>query len=176
MPPFPACLFTNNRIQQRSGNHQRRRNGCNYGGNPGRTGYTGPDVPAGAIFERMYVNNVYNPWHDIPTTIPQPGYFSSTAPDAIAPERVKKWKDPAGGYVHALHAYEWGGFHYRITGTDSKGNLQMEGGWQNNRPNKMHEKYRFVENIFEELDSPENEFGWTKAKTFFIIIPHRRLI
>lgn len=28
------------------------------------------------------------------------------------------------------------------------------GGWQNNRPSPPHEKYKFVENVFEELDAP----------------------
>ena len=45
-----------------------------------------------------------------------------------------------------------GGFHYKIRGKDKDGNLTLEGGQQNNRPSPMHETFRFVENIFEELD------------------------
>ena len=63
-------------------------------------------------------------------------------------EKVKGWAKPAGGYIHALHEGEWGGFHYRITGKDDNGKLLYEGGWQNNRPAPMNEKHRFVENIF----------------------------
>ena len=48
----------------------------------------------------------------------------------------------------------WGDFHYVITGKDANGNVTYEGGWQNNRRMGMHDKYRFVENIFEELDAP----------------------
>ncbi len=77
-----------------------------------------------------------------------------TAADAISPERVARWSNPAGGYIHALHSSEWGGMHYRITGKKEDGSLQLEGGWQNNRPSAMHNKYRYVENIFEELDAP----------------------
>ncbi len=121
---------------------------------PWKGGIYTADVPKGAAFERLYVNNQLQPLARYPDYDSTARVFHGTAADAIAPERVKKWKNPAGGYVHALHAHEWGGFHYRITGTDSNGNLQMEGGWQNNRPNKMHETYRFVENIFEELDAP----------------------
>lgn len=111
-------------------------------------------VPAGTVFERLYVNDKLQQLARYPNYDAAARVFHGTAADAIATERVKKWNDPAGGYIHALHAYEWGGFHYRITGVDNSGNLQMEGGWQNNRPNAMHEKYRFVENIFEELDAP----------------------
>lgn len=77
-----------------------------------------------------------------------------TAADAISPERVARWSNPAGGYIHALHTSEWGGMHYRITGKNEDGSLKLEGGWQNNRPSAMHNKYRYVENIFEELDAP----------------------
>lgn len=141
---------------------------------PWKNGIYRADVPAGISFERMYVNNALQPLARYPNYDSIARIFHGTAPDAIAPERVKKWKDPAGGYVHALHAYEWGGFHYRITGTDSEGNLQMEGGWQNNRPNKMHEKYRFVENIFEELDSP-GEWWLDKSKNVLYYYPPQEI-
>lgn len=121
---------------------------------PWKAGIYIANVPAGMSFERMYVNNQLQTLARYPNYDSAVRVFHGTAEDAIAPERVKKWKNPVGGYVHALHAYEWGGFHYRITGANSEGNVQMEGGWQNNRPNKMHPKYRFVENIFEELDVP----------------------
>lgn len=128
------------------------------------------DVPAGLSFERMYVNGQLQPLARYPNYDSTARVFHGTAADAIAPERVKRWKNPAGGYIHALHAHEWGGFHYRITGVDSEGNLQMEGGWQNNRPSKMHEKYRFVENIFEELDAP-GEWWLDKTKHILYYYP-----
>lgn len=121
---------------------------------PWKSGIYMAEVPAGTVFERLYADNKLQPLARYPNYDSSIRVFHGTAADAIAPERVKKWKHPAGGYIHALHAHEWGGFHYHITGADSAGNLQMEGGWQNNRPNKMHEQYRFVENIFEELDAP----------------------
>lgn len=92
--------------------------------------------------------------------------FNGTAADALAPSRIKKWKDPEGGFIHALHARDWGDMHYIITGKDVKG-IQYEGGYQNNRPSGMHEKYRFVENIFEELDAPGEWFLDGKAGNLF---------
>jgi len=80
--------------------------------------------------------------------------FNGTAADAISDERVNRWGNPKGGFFHALHAGEWGSFHYRLTGKDDQGKLTMEGGWQNNRPSPLHKELRFVENIMEELDAP----------------------
>ena len=88
--------------------------------------------------------------------------FHGTSADATSPERVKGWKNPEGGFLHAMHKEDWGDFHYRITGKDSDGNLKLEGGWQNNRPMGIHKDNRMVENIFEELDSP-GEWYFDKA-------------
>lgn len=94
------------------------------------------------------------------------GIFNGTAADALSPERIKKWKDPKGGFIHALHGREWGDMHYVITGKkDDK--LAYEGGFQNNRPSEMHNKYRFVENIFEELDAPREWFLDTKRNILY---------
>jgi hypothetical protein len=58
-----------------------------------------------------------------------------------------------------MHAGEWGGFHYVISGKDEKGEAILEGGYQNNRQSAgMHDTYRMVENVFEELDSPGEWF------------------
>jgi hypothetical protein len=80
--------------------------------------------------------------------------FNGTSADATSKERVKTWKNPAGGFLHAMHVSDWGDFHYRITGKDEKGILKLEGGWQNNRPYGLSNENRMVENIFEELDAP----------------------
>lgn len=84
--------------------------------------------------------------------------FNGAAEDALAAGRIKKWNNPAGGYIHALHSGEWGGMHYKITGKKPNGELELDGGWQNNRPSAMHQTERFVENIQEELDVPGEWF------------------
>lgn len=83
--------------------------------------------------------------------------FNGYASDAISGDRVRSWNNPEGGFVHAMHEGQWGDMHYVITGKKDD-NLTLEGGFQNNRPSKMHENYRFVENILEELDSPGEWF------------------
>lgn len=94
--------------------------------------------------------------------------FHGTSADATSPERVKGWKNPEGGFLHAMHKDDWGDFHYRITGKDAEGNLQLEGGWQNNRPMGIHKDNRMVENIFEELDeSGEWYFDKTSSTLYY---------
>lgn len=141
---------------------------------PWKNGIYMAKVPNGISFERMYINNSLQPMARYPNYDSTARIFHGTAADAIAPERVKNWGNPIGGYVHALHAYEWGGFHYRITGKDNNGSLNLEGGWQNNRPNKMHDKYRFVENIFEELDAP-GEWWLDRNKNTLYYYPHKNI-
>ncbi|GAA3650147.1 PDZ domain-containing protein [Flavivirga jejuensis] len=85
-------------------------------------------------------------------------YWQGYAADAISKERIASWKKPEGTYFHALHNGKWGGFHYKITGVNEDGTAILEGGHQNNRNSKPHAKYRMVERVFEELDSPGEWF------------------
>lgn len=70
-----------------------------------------------------------------------------------------------------MHRHLWGDFHYIITGKDAAGDVTYEGGWQNNRKLGMHDKYRFVENIFEELDAPGEWFLNQKESKLYIYRP-----
>lgn len=115
-------------------------------------------VPTGLSFQSLYANERHlvrarYPNYDL-SILPFQGY----AADALDSARIATWRNPIGGIVHALHAGRWGGFHYRITGKDGSSKLTIEGGQQNNRPSKMHETYRYVENIFEELDTAQEWF------------------
>ena len=91
----------------------------------------------------------------------------ATAADAFSKERAANWADPTGGYIHAMHVHRWGGYHYRITGKDAKGEVTYEGGWQNNRQMGMHKDYRMVENIFEELDAAGEWFHNAETSTIY---------
>lgn len=116
---------------------------------PWKNGIYVATVPAGVTFERLFVNGRLQVLARYPNYDSTAKVFHGTAADALS--RASKWEHPENGYVHALHAYDWGGFHYRITGKKDT-TLTLEGGWQNNRPNGMHPEYRFVENNLEELD------------------------
>ena len=95
--------------------------------------------------------------------------YQGFAADAFSKERAARWADPTGGYIHAMHQFRWGGFQYRITGKNPAGEVTYEGGWQNNRPSPMHEKFRMVENIFEELDAPGEWFHDVKSNTLYYL-------
>ncbi|SEN37145.1 Right handed beta helix region [bacterium A37T11] len=99
-----------------------------------------------------------------PAVLPYGGY----AEDALSPARVSGWKQPQTGYIHAMHSGIWGDMHYRITGKNADGTLSYVGGWQMNRPSPMHPKFRFVENIFEELDSPGEWFLDSLTHTLYL--------
>ena len=83
----------------------------------------------------------------------QPLQGATTRADIKA--RSVGWKDPAGGYIRALHGNKWGGNSYRILGKeDNEMGLSYQWIGDNNRGSSMHPDCVMVENIFEELDSP----------------------
>lgn len=107
-------------------------------------------------FDQMFLNGKKQVLARYPNYVPNVR-LNGSAIDAFSTERIRGWKNPKGGYIHALHIGEWGGMHYEIKGVDGS-DLILDGGFQNNRPSKMHPKYRFVENIFEEMDAPNEWF------------------
>ncbi len=121
-------------------------------------------------FEQLFVNGQKQVLARYPNFKDSAVVYNGFAPDAIAPERVAKWQNPTNGYVHAMHQGQWGGFHYQITGKKDN-TVILAGGKQNNRPSAMHAKYRFVENIFEELDSENEWFFNEKEKTLYYYPP-----
>ncbi len=125
---------------------------------PHQAGMLGAKVPEGLKFDQLFMNGRRLPMARYPNADASVRHFQGFAPDAFAPERAAGWADPTGGFIHAMHRHEWGDFHYRILGKDPAGALLYEGGWQNNRRLGMHDRYRMVENIFEELDAPGEWF------------------
>ena len=137
---------------------------------PYRNGIWRARVEQDLIFDELFVNGQLQRMARYPNYDPAARFLGGTAADAVSKERSSGWKTPEGGYVHALHRAEWGDFHYIITGKTDNGELVTEGGWQNNRRMGMHPKYRFVENIFEELDTV-NEWFYNKSTKFLYYFP-----
>ncbi|MGA2066480.1 MAG: right-handed parallel beta-helix repeat-containing protein [Thermoguttaceae bacterium] len=137
---------------------------------PYKDGIMRAKVPAGLATDQLFVNRERRPLARYPNFDPNERHFNGWAKDAFSPQRAARWKDPAGGFMHALHAAEWGGMHYVITGKGPDNKITYEGGWQNNRPMGMHE-IRFVENIFEELDAPGEWFLDRKTSTLYFYPP-----
>jgi len=139
--------------------------------NPLRDGIMAAAVPADFTTDQLFVNGQRQPMARHPNFDPAERIYNGYSPDAISPERSKRWADPRGGFIHAMHGSEWGGFHFVITGRKPDGTIAFEGGWQNNRPAPMHRRYRFVENIFEELDAPGEWFLDAKTHTLYYYPP-----
>ncbi len=138
---------------------------------PYRDGIIQAQVPAGLRTDQIFLNGQRQILARYPNYDPKAEYFDGWSPDAFSKERAARWADPTGGFIHAMHRSLWGDFHYVITGKNPAGELAYEGGWQNNRRMGMHDKYRFVENIFEELDSPGEWFLNEKTSTLYFYPP-----
>ncbi|MDO6430296.1 beta-galactosidase GalA [Flavitalea sp. BT771] len=123
------------------------------------------------VFDELIVNGQLQRMARYPNFDPSARFLGGTAADAISAQRAARWHSPEGGYVHALHRSEWGDFHYVITGINDTGGLILQGGWQNNRRMGMHERYRYVENIFEELDTANEWFYDKTSKTLYYYPP-----
>lgn len=128
-------------------------------------------VEPNLIFDQLIVNGQIQRMARYPNYDSTARFLGGTSADALSKERVSGWKSPEGGYVHALNRNEWGDFHYIINGKKDEGELILEGGWQNNRRMGMHEKHRFVENVFEELDAVNEWFYNKETKTLYYFPP-----
>jgi len=128
-------------------------------------------TPSWLVMDQLFVNGERQHMARYPNYDPKAAQFNGSAADAIAPERVARWTDPTGGYIHAMHTALWGDMHWRILGKIADGSLVYEGGWQNNRPSPMHKQFRFVENIREELDAPGEWFHDAKSGTLYFYPP-----
>ncbi|WP_258136062.1 PDZ domain-containing protein [Mucilaginibacter phenanthrenivorans] len=138
---------------------------------PYKDGIWKASVKQNVQFDELFVNGQLQHMARYPNYDPTAHYLGGTAEDVLSPQRIARWKSPEAGYVHALHPSQWGDVHYRITGKNDKGELVLEGGWQNNRRMGMSEKYRFVENVFEELDTANEWYYDKNAKTLYYFPP-----
>jgi hypothetical protein len=138
---------------------------------PFTNGILQAQVPADLQTEEIFINGERQILARYPNFDSKAQYFDGFAADAISKERAARWADPAGGYFHAMHPALWGDFTWRITGKDTNNRVKLEGGWQNNRGAAAHPQFRFVENVFEELDAPGEWFLNSKTHTLYFYPP-----
>lgn len=127
---------------------------------PYQNGIYQAKTPKGIAIDQVFVDGLNQRMARYPNydATKKTAAYQGYAADAFSKERAATWKNPKGGYIHAMHSKRWGGYHYIITGKKGNGEIAYEGGWQNNRQLGMHKDYRMVENIFEELDAPGEWF------------------
>jgi hypothetical protein len=139
---------------------------------PYRDGIFQATVPSGTNTDQLFINNRRQILARYPNFDPNARYLNGFAADAVSPDRVARWNNPAGGYIHGLQHSLWGSLHYRITGKNADNTLQSEGGWQIGAGDQpMHKEYQFVENIFEELDAPGEWFLDEQSSTLYFYPP-----
>jgi hypothetical protein len=126
-------------------------------------------VEPGLLFDQLFLDGQRQVLARFPNYDPNESPYNGASPDAFSKSRAATWQNPAGGFIHAMHRHHWGGYHYRITGKTSDGEVIYEGGWQNNRQMGMHPKHRMVENIREELDKPGEWFLDSKTNLLYFI-------
>lgn len=139
---------------------------------PGEDGMYVCDVPKGLDIDQLFINNKREEMARYPNSKPGKNVFdcwtlshnakADPDNDALSKEKIAEWSAPEGAYLHAMHRSLWGDMHWQVLGKKGNSKLELEGGWQNNRPDKMHVKYRFIEHVFEELDAP-GEWYYNKA-------------
>jgi len=146
---------------------------------PAQKGVYVAKIAGNPLIDQLYINGVRQRMARFPNAILGKNVFdtwelshntkSDSANNPLDPKRIACWKNPQGSYLHTMHSLLWGDMHWQINGKKADGTLQMEGGWQNNRPSSMHSCYRMVENIFEELDAPgEWFFNSTEQKLYYM--------
>jgi len=136
-----------------------------------RDGIMKAKTPVGLKIDQLFVDGTRRHMARYPNYDPKVLVYNGFSRNAFSRERASRWANPAGGFIHAMHRHRWGGYHYRITGKKEDNTITYQGGWQNNRKMGMHPEHRFVENIIEELDAPEEWFHDTKTSTLYYYPP-----
>ncbi len=139
--------------------------------NPQWTTHSG-DIKVAAIgtgydFDMLFLNE-----DKLLTMARYPNYDAAQVPlqgCADYSDRVAKWSNPAGGFIRAMHKSGWGGESFKING---KNGTTLDLAWvgDNNRGHDINPSRQVAENIFEELDAPE-EWFYDKAKGDLYLYP-----
>ncbi|MFF2960709.1 right-handed parallel beta-helix repeat-containing protein [Streptomyces sp. NPDC057963] len=116
------------------------------------------DIGAGLDFDGLFVDGQRQTLARYPDYDPDTAILGGYAPDAISAERVARWKNPTTALVRGLHDGMWGGNSFEVTGVKADGTPELAWVGDNNRGSGLHDTYRMVENVFEELDAPGEWF------------------
>lgn len=125
-------------------------------------------IGPGLDFDQLFLND-----DKLLTLARYPNYDPKAVPlqgCANISDRVATWSNPAGGFIRAMHKSGWGGESFKITGkTGTALNLEWVG--DNNRGKDANPNRQVAENIFEELDAPEEWFYDKAAGKLYLYPP-----
>ena len=141
-------------------------------------------IPADLEFDQLFADGAKQIRARYPNFDPGEGFFGGYARDATEPARLARYADPVGMFVHGHHGLGWGSLHFQILKKSGDGRYTFEagkdprvaGGWQNKGRAVIAEapfdpEKRFVENVFEELDTPKEWFLDRATGTLHFIPP-----
>ena len=115
------------------------------------------NIGTGHSFDVLFANDTQQVLARYPNYDADIDILNGYAADAYSADRAATWSNPTTGLVRALHDKRWGGNSFKISGM-SDGTPTLEWVGDNNRGSGIHDSYRMVENIFEELDAPGEWF------------------
>ncbi|MEU6969990.1 right-handed parallel beta-helix repeat-containing protein [Kitasatospora aureofaciens] len=119
------------------------------------------DIGTGLDLDGLFLNGKQQVLARYPNADANAAPLNGTTSMSTLNSRSQSWRDPATGFVRALHNGHWGGNDYRITGRTSSG-LQLQWVGDNNRGSGKDDNRVVAENVFEELDAP-GEWFYDKA-------------
>ena len=64
-------------------------------------------VPKGLAFDQLFVDGRRQHMVRYPNYNPKASPYNGAAADAFSPQRAARWKDPTGGFIHAMHRAHW---------------------------------------------------------------------
>ncbi|MCC8023569.1 MAG: PDZ domain-containing protein [Clostridiales bacterium] len=88
--------------------------------------------------------------------------------------RAKRYRNPKGGHIRAIHKDGWGGNSYLITGRSAWSRTGLSLNWvgDNNRGGEMRDE-AVVENVLEELDAPQ-EWFYDRDSGMLYYVPEKK--
>lgn len=152
---------------------------------PYRDGIMKCRVPAGMCFTQLFINGRRCTRARFPNFDPEKplmgdgGYINATGGGGgefyFDPETFtrQKWARPTEAIVHIFPSGYWNNAQYRVKAIDWDRHAVLlgEGGWQTHEflaPNNFEENSRFfIDNVFEELDAPDEWYLHTEQDTLY---------
>jgi hypothetical protein len=130
------------------------------------------EVSSPLSFDVLYSNGQRQRMARYPNYRPGVVPFGGGSSDATSSNRVGGWShSPVGGFVHGMHAQNWGSQHYVIKSVDGSHNLNLGDPLCNARPSGLAGNSQVVENIFDELDAPGEWYFDRTAGTLYFYPP-----
>ncbi|RME66712.1 MAG: hypothetical protein D6781_14670 [Verrucomicrobia bacterium] len=142
---------------------------------PWRDGILRVEVPRSIDTDQLFVDGRPMPLARYPDFDPAAPVFNGTAADAISPERVGRWQDPAGGFLHALHRSRWGGLHFRILGNTQTGRCASKEAGRTTGPRSRTRSFVSWKTFWRSWTRPESGI-WIAVTACFSSSRRRELI